>query len=57
MGRLIGKVAIISGAGGGIGAATARLFCTEQAKVLLVDADAAALEAKARALRDISATF
>jgi 2-hydroxycyclohexanecarboxyl-CoA dehydrogenase len=57
MGRLIGKVAIISGGGGGIGAATARVFCAEQAKVLLVDSDSAALEAKASALRKISATF
>jgi meso-butanediol dehydrogenase/(S,S)-butanediol dehydrogenase/diacetyl reductase len=52
MGRLAGKVAVISGAGGGIGAATARLFCSETAKVLLVDADRDALARKAGGLRE-----
>ena len=42
-GRLQGKAAIVTGAGGGIGAATAQLFCAEGARVLLVDMDAAAL--------------
>ena len=49
--RLSGKVAVISGGGGGIGAATTRLFCREGAKVLLVDADRDALDAKASQLR------
>jgi 2-hydroxycyclohexanecarboxyl-CoA dehydrogenase len=57
MGRLTGRVAIISGAGGGIGAATARVFCAEGAKVLMLDCDAAALEGKGRALRQLSASY
>jgi 2-hydroxycyclohexanecarboxyl-CoA dehydrogenase len=57
MGRLAGKVAVISGAGGGIGAATAQVFCREGAKVLLVDSDPAALDAKSQALRITSPNF
>ena len=37
MGRLEGKVAIITGAGSGMGAATAQLFVSEGARVLVTD--------------------
>ncbi len=36
-GRLVGKVAVVTGAGSGMGAATARLFAAEGAKVVLAD--------------------
>lgn len=51
-GRVAGKAAIITGGGGGIGAATAGLFCAEGAKVLLVDMDASALERTAARVRE-----
>jgi len=42
MGRIEGKIALITGAGSGIGAATARLFATEGAQVIVAEIDEAA---------------
>ena len=39
MNRLDGKVAVITGAASGMGAATARLFASEGARVLVTDMD------------------
>jgi meso-butanediol dehydrogenase/(S,S)-butanediol dehydrogenase/diacetyl reductase len=50
--RLHGKVALITGGGAGIGAATARLFCQEGAALMLVDADAAALARTSASIRE-----
>ncbi len=47
MARLAGKVAVITGATGGIGAAASRLFAAEGAQLMLVDLDADRLEALA----------
>jgi 2-hydroxycyclohexanecarboxyl-CoA dehydrogenase len=48
--RLAEKTALITGGGAGIGAAAANLFCREGAAVLLVDADAQALERTRQAI-------
>jgi 2-hydroxycyclohexanecarboxyl-CoA dehydrogenase len=50
--RLADKVALITGGGGGIGAATAALFCAEGASVMLVDMDGEALERTAKSIRE-----
>src|SRR5439155_24746562 len=44
MGRLEGKVAIVTGAGSGIGEATARLMAREGASVVVADIDGSAAE-------------
>jgi 2-hydroxycyclohexanecarboxyl-CoA dehydrogenase len=51
MGRLTGKVAIITGGAGGIGAATGRLFCEEGCRIALVDVTAETLSDVAREIR------
>jgi 2-hydroxycyclohexanecarboxyl-CoA dehydrogenase len=49
--RLDGRTAIITGAGAGIGAATAAAFCAEGAQVLLVDRDGEALQRQLQNIR------
>lgn len=52
--RLDGRVALVTGGGGGIGAATGRLFAEEGAAVVLVDVDSAAVtQAAADIMADV----
>lgn len=55
-GALDGKTCIITGGAGSLGAATARLFAAEGARLMLVDRDQAALDAVAAALETDVAT-
>jgi meso-butanediol dehydrogenase/(S,S)-butanediol dehydrogenase/diacetyl reductase len=50
--RMAGRIALITGGAGGIGAAAGELFCTHGGKVLLADRDAAALAHMAQAIRE-----
>jgi NAD(P)-dependent dehydrogenase (short-subunit alcohol dehydrogenase family) len=56
MGRVEGKVAIVTGAASGLGAATARLLAREGAKVVLTDLDRQGGEASIKAIRDDGGT-
>jgi 2-hydroxycyclohexanecarboxyl-CoA dehydrogenase len=49
--RLEGKVAIITGGGGGIGSAAGKIFCEEGAKVALVDRDGEVVQAAEEEIR------
>jgi NAD(P)-dependent dehydrogenase (short-subunit alcohol dehydrogenase family) len=57
MTRLNDKIALITGASGGIGSATAKRFVAEGARVVLTDRDADALAAVADALGDRAVAF
>lgn len=50
MGRLEGKIALITGAGGGLGLAMSKLFAAEGARVFMADLDGATAEAGAAAV-------
>jgi len=54
-GRLVGRHALIAGAGGGIGTEIARRFAAEGSRVALVDLDAGALEVLATELGETCA--
>jgi NAD(P)-dependent dehydrogenase (short-subunit alcohol dehydrogenase family) len=52
LGRLEDRIALITGAGGGLGLAMAKLFAREGAQVFMCDLDAEAVEAGAAAIKE-----
>ena len=57
MARLEGRVAIVTGAAAGIGAAIARAFVSEGARVVVADRDLAAATRTAAAFGDAAFAF
>ena len=57
MARLDGKVAVITGATGGIGRAASKLFAGEGARLTLVDLDEAALQETVRSIGEDRASY
>ena len=57
MARLSNKIALITGGAGGIGQAAARLFTAEDAHVMLVDLDEAALQEVVRSIGEDKASY
>ena len=53
MGKLDSRIAIVTGAAGGLGKAIALLFAREGADIAIVDLKAAGAEAVARQARDL----
>ena len=51
-GRMAGKVAVVTGGGGGLGEAIGSLFCEEGGRVVLVDRNEAALETVAAGIAE-----
>jgi NAD(P)-dependent dehydrogenase (short-subunit alcohol dehydrogenase family) len=56
LGKLEGKVALITGAGSGLGRATALIFAAAGAKIVVVDRDLAGAKAVAREIEDAGGT-
>lgn len=57
MTRLSGKIALITGGAGGIGQAAARQFAAEDARVVLVDRDEAALQGIVRSIGEDQSSY